>query len=228
MARPRCSAPGSRPNIANNFAGATLPCPPGPITVVEFYNAALDHYFISPLAPDIDALDTGHFAGWARTGLRSRRIRPRRPVVPASIRSAGSTFRRSMAIRTSSPRRPRSAQRVAKILNRPQLQRLFYETPNAFYIGCRTTERALAPRAPSPGLSLWNKRADSNHRYTTDRTIKTEMMGEGIRRRGLRTWRRQHVRERTRTARPVIRGVCGLSSLGCGPRWRKNHLRAGR
>src|SRR3954466_3000275 len=38
------------------------------VTVVEYYNAALDHYFISPLQPDIDALDSGRLAGWARTG----------------------------------------------------------------------------------------------------------------------------------------------------------------
>jgi hypothetical protein len=38
------------------------------LTVVEYYNAALDHYFISPLQPDIDALDSGRLPGWSRTG----------------------------------------------------------------------------------------------------------------------------------------------------------------
>ncbi len=54
---------------ATNFAGRVSSVPPVPITVVEFYNRDLDHYFMSPLAPDIDALDTGHFVGWERTGL---------------------------------------------------------------------------------------------------------------------------------------------------------------
>src|SRR2546429_8316336 len=40
-----------------------------PVTVIEFYNPALDHYFITSLQPDIDALDSGHFFGWSRTGL---------------------------------------------------------------------------------------------------------------------------------------------------------------
>jgi hypothetical protein len=31
--------------------------PPATATVVEFYNAALDHYFISSLQADIQALD---------------------------------------------------------------------------------------------------------------------------------------------------------------------------
>ena len=46
-------------NLATNFAGQTFAVPANPITVVEFYNDSLDHYFMSPLAPDIDALDSG-------------------------------------------------------------------------------------------------------------------------------------------------------------------------
>jgi hypothetical protein len=50
-------------NLATNLAGRSAAAIALPITVVEFYNAALDHYFVSPLAPDIDALDTGRFPG---------------------------------------------------------------------------------------------------------------------------------------------------------------------
>ena len=39
-----------------------------PVDVIEYYNASQDHYFISSLQADIDALDTGKFAGWVRTG----------------------------------------------------------------------------------------------------------------------------------------------------------------
>ena len=39
-----------------------------PERVVEFYNATLDHYFISARQADIEALDSGRFAGWSRTG----------------------------------------------------------------------------------------------------------------------------------------------------------------
>ena len=37
-------------------------------TSVEYYNATLDHFFTSSLQADIDALDSGRLAGWARTG----------------------------------------------------------------------------------------------------------------------------------------------------------------
>ena len=59
-------------NVATNFAGANAVVPALPVTVVEYYNPALDHYFISALQPDIDALDTGHIGGWRRTGFSFR------------------------------------------------------------------------------------------------------------------------------------------------------------
>src|SRR5256884_3486595 len=55
-------------NLATNFTGQTFAGPANPITVVEFCNDSLDHYFMSPLAPDIDALDSGRNFGWSRTG----------------------------------------------------------------------------------------------------------------------------------------------------------------
>ncbi len=56
------------PNLATNFAGAAVALPALSVAAIEYYNASLDHYFISTLQPDIDALDTGRTAGWARTG----------------------------------------------------------------------------------------------------------------------------------------------------------------
>ena len=55
-------------NVATNFAGAAAAVPALPVTAVEFRHAGLDHYFISDLQPDIDALDSGRIAGWVRTG----------------------------------------------------------------------------------------------------------------------------------------------------------------
>ncbi|HEY3533338.1 MAG TPA: hypothetical protein VGL43_09480, partial [Casimicrobiaceae bacterium] len=39
-------------------------------TVVEYYNASLDHYFMTPLQNEIDALDvSARILGWTRTGF---------------------------------------------------------------------------------------------------------------------------------------------------------------
>ena len=40
-----------------------------PKDVVEYYNAALDHYFMTLLDVEVAALDGGVFSGWARTSL---------------------------------------------------------------------------------------------------------------------------------------------------------------
>jgi hypothetical protein len=37
-------------------------------TAIEFYHAGFDHYFVTQLAAEIDALDSGQTAGWTRTG----------------------------------------------------------------------------------------------------------------------------------------------------------------
>ena len=40
----------------------------GSLKVVEYYHAEFDHYFLTSTAEEIDKLDNGFFAGWARTG----------------------------------------------------------------------------------------------------------------------------------------------------------------
>ena len=61
-------------NRATNLAGATASIVAPPVsTVVEFYNAKLDHYFISWIAAEIAILDEGvKIKGWTRTGAAFR------------------------------------------------------------------------------------------------------------------------------------------------------------
>lgn len=61
------------PNLATNFAGAsgsvTINAGPPAALAVEFYNAALDHYFLSHIGAEIALLDAGvAIRGWTRTG----------------------------------------------------------------------------------------------------------------------------------------------------------------
>ena len=44
---------------------------PATVTVVEYYNAALDHFFITPVAAEVSLLDTksAPFQDWSRTGF---------------------------------------------------------------------------------------------------------------------------------------------------------------
>ena len=45
---------------------------PPTVSVLEYYSASLDHFFYTASAPDIDALDSGRFIGWERTGYTFR------------------------------------------------------------------------------------------------------------------------------------------------------------
>jgi hypothetical protein len=65
-----------------------VPKPAPPVTaatVVEFYHAGLDHYFISGIPQEISDLDTGVHTGWTRTGQTFKAY---------GIGSAGRTGRR--------------------------------------------------------------------------------------------------------------------------------------
>lgn len=44
------------------------PVPAAKVEAIEYYNAALGHYFITAIADEITKLDNGTIAGWARTG----------------------------------------------------------------------------------------------------------------------------------------------------------------
>ena len=52
---------------------ASVPPSPPPLDVIEFYNAALDHYFLTAVPEEAAAIDQGVVGpGWARTGLSFR------------------------------------------------------------------------------------------------------------------------------------------------------------
>ena len=122
------------------------------VTVVEYYNAALDHYFITPLADEIDALDSGRIAGWGRTGLvfdgvrspgrRRRRGQPGVPLLhPAAARRLAFLVRVARRMRRGAARRSRPIRTSAATSRR---------RPRSSTSRCRTPSPARARRAPCP------------------------------------------------------------------------------
>ena len=96
--------------MATDFAGRSVAMPSLAVTTVEWRNAALDHYFVSDRAPDIDALDNGRIPGWSRTG-QSFKVWPRPGAGEPRVPSAASTSLRSTATPIFSRRRKPSAPR---------------------------------------------------------------------------------------------------------------------
>jgi len=167
-------------NLATNLAGRSASATALPITVVEFYNATLDHYFVSPLAPDIDALDTGRFPGWARTG----RTFAAWPTAVAGGPGASPVCRFYIPPQkgdshffSASPIECAEVER--KIATDPNYAGFVYETSSAFHIGVPDFATGACAAGALPVYRLWNQRADSNHRYTTDRAIRDEMIAKG-------------------------------------------------
>ena len=170
-----------QPNRATNFAGASAAVPVRPVTVVEFYNASLDHYFVSPLAADIQALDSGRLAGWSRTG---------RTFAAWSTGAGGGTNVSPVCRYYIPPGKGDShffsaspsecADIAARVQSDPNYAGFVQETPSAFYIALPDVASGACAAGTLPVYRLWNRRADSNHRYTTDRALRDQMIARGF------------------------------------------------
>ncbi len=137
---------------------------------VEFYNATLDHYFVSALSGDIDALDSGQLRGWARTGEVFR-------VFP-SAREASSPVCRFYIPPANGDSHFYSASPVecTDVAARfPAFVQESTEVMDVFLPALNGTCIAGA----QPVFRVWNARADTNHRYTTNPAIRDQMLARG-------------------------------------------------
>lgn len=146
-------------------------------SVVEFYNDGLDHYFMTQSEAEIRDLDTGKHPGWARTGQSFTAYvreesdgRGRATCRWYGLPSAGLDthfFSASLvecdALRTDP-------------LTRDRWQ---LETFDAFEIPLPDTTTGACRNGTIPVYRLWNGRADSNHRYTTQWSTRAEMVAKG-------------------------------------------------
>jgi hypothetical protein len=147
-------------------------------TVVEYYNASLDHYFMTPLANEIAALDSsGVIVGWTRTGrVFEASASPGAGLSPV-CRFYIPPIHGDSHFFSASP--DECATVRAKIGADPDFSGYIEETPAEFYIALPDLASGACPAGTSPVYRLWNGRADSNHRYTADRTTRDAMIARG-------------------------------------------------
>ena len=162
---------------ATDFAGQSASMPSLAVGAVEWRNAALDHYFISNRAPDIDALDSGRIAGWSRTG-QAFKVWPRAgagtsPVCRFYIppQHGDSHFFSASQAECSAV--------AHKALTDPNYSGYTLETSEMFFVALPDTVSGACPPGTVRLYRLWNQRADSNHRYTTNAAIKGQMTSSG-------------------------------------------------
>jgi hypothetical protein len=149
--------------------------------VIEYYNATLDHYFISASQPDLDALDSGRSAGWQRTGSSfpawiTRNVGPLGGfVVPAGLRDVCRIYippnKGDSHFFSAS-----AGECAASLAQHPDF---VLETNAAFLATLPDPVTGACPSGQVPVYRLWNNRVDSNHRYTTSLTVRGEMISRG-------------------------------------------------
>jgi hypothetical protein len=141
------------------------------VDVVEFYNATLDHYFISSLPADIAALDSGTLKGWARTGQVFKAY-----DAPAAGTSPVCRFYLPPA---SGDSHFYSASPVECAEVAAKFPAFSYESQSVMHVGLPDAATGACSPGWAPVYRLWNQRADSNHRYTTDRGLRSQMLAQG-------------------------------------------------
>ena len=169
---------GARANQAENFAGSVGAVPVAPTLAVEFHHGALDHYFLSSLAPDIDSLDSGRAVGWVRTG-ETFKVMPVGSAAPPLVFGPVCRFL-IPPDKGDSHFFSASADECTTVLaltaTNPNFAGYVHETPSAFFAVLPDQVTGACPGTLRPLYRLWNGRVDSNHRYTVSTAIRMQMI----------------------------------------------------
>jgi hypothetical protein len=151
---------------AYDFAGLGT----GSDNVVEYYNASLDHYFISWVPDEIAKLDAGTvIKGWTRTGKALKTYTTKQtgtsPVcryyIPPGLGDSH-FFGRGVTECTST-----GAKNPSFVLEDPAFMQMFLPT------------LGVCPVNTTQVYRVFSNRADANHRYMTDKATRDQMVAKG-------------------------------------------------
>lgn len=140
------------------------------VDVVEYYNASLDHYFITWIAAEMANLDAGLTpTRWTRTGRTFRAF-----AAPQALTSQVCRFYIPPSLGNSHFFGRSASECAASQQAHPGL---VLEDPDYMHIVLPTA--GSCPSGTQPVYRLFNNRADANHRYTVDRAVRDEMVAKG-------------------------------------------------
>ena len=150
--------------------GLAPPTPPT-VDVIEYYYPTLDHYFMSSLTAEIQALDGGQFPGWQRTGRTFK-------AFPDASSGASPVCRFYLPPPFGDSHfYSVSAAECAEV--RQKYPGFTYESPNVMYLGMPDPASGACASGMIPVYRVWDMRIDTNHRYMTDRTLRDQMVALG-------------------------------------------------
>jgi hypothetical protein len=147
--------------------------------VVEYFNAVLDHYFLSATQLEIDALDSGRIPGWVRTGsdmTASMKLdaEPGQAVAPDGVVDVCRIY---IPAGSGSHFYSASAEECAAAL--AQHPEYVLETSSAFLATLPDATTGACPAGTTRVYRLSNTRTDSNHRYTSSADIRQAFIARG-------------------------------------------------
>jgi hypothetical protein len=159
--------------VTVTVSNGSAPPPPAATTAyaIEFYNPALDHYFMTASAPEIALLDSGETAGWVRTGYTIETYVAGNGLGNPVCRFYMPPQYGNSHFYSGSP------DECAEVAAR--FPGFVYESPEVFRIDTPTTDTGQCPYGDTPVYRLWNNRVDSNHRYTTSTAVRDLMIAKG-------------------------------------------------
>jgi hypothetical protein len=157
------------PNVATNFAGlsASVISTPPAAAAIEYYNASLDHYFLTHIVNEIGILDAGvQIRGWTRTGQSFQ------------VYAAAGTGTSPVCRFYIPPDKGNShfygrgtAECDATGTKNPSF---INEDPQFFHVVLPAA--GTCPSATTPVYRVFSNRADANHRYMIDRGVRDAMV----------------------------------------------------
>jgi len=149
------------------YAGASSP---NTVTLIEYYNAQLDHYFVTWLPAEIAALDAGtSIKGWQRTGVTIK-------VYAATAAGLSAVCRYYIPPGLGDSHFfGRGAQECAQT---GQKFPAFVLEDAAFFFVVLPTN-GTCPAGTQPIYRVFDNRPDANHRYMIDPAVRAAMVARG-------------------------------------------------
>jgi len=141
------------------------------VNVIEYYHAALDHYFITTLPVEVAALDDGILRGWSRTGQTFHAY--------ASAGSGTSPVCRFYLPPASGDSHFLSASPAECAATKARFAQFIVESDDVMRMTLPDATNGACPAGTAAVYRQWNQRIDSNHRYVADPTLRAAMIERG-------------------------------------------------
>lgn len=165
--------------LGTYVTGPAVAAPAEPVEVIEYFHKSFNHYFVTVLAAEIAALDSGAQTGWTRTGKKFFAWKS-----AADAPASASPVCRFYIPPANGDSHFYSASPAECATVDAQFPAFDYEAADVMYVLLPDPGTGVCPGLAAPVFRLWNDpssrgRTDNNHRFTTDTKTQQQMVAAG-------------------------------------------------